>query len=404
MKTNRKRRAKARGQRSRCARQSRMAAVLRALGLWDDLHRPAVPRPLREWFLDLHGPQPVVTVADPRRGDAGSQGLADRLQRLLKQVTFPCPPLGDRFSVCDYFALVKPLADGLAGAATSARYADHQRYNALAFVTAGRTALRDVGAIDTGARAVGYACQSLGFALLPHDRIDSRVHALTIHGGRTERGRWQLRLVLDIHAPERAEVTIDGIPRSVTRVPYSCPHGLFWVEWPAELASLPTGHPPLPVFIQAHALRAVAERLNVCDGGEWLMHQHLCHSLAAPVVTRRDGPDLWAEFRLQDTRVGYLVCRVVGPRVVVRTFLFLTMDGTPEGDALRRRLRLTRTDKEYLGLDRFRTYLHTDLSADAEVSRLLGGCGCDRLFAFADGVGEPGHAEVVRKYVGLPIG
>ncbi len=402
MKTRRKRRAEARGRRSRCARRSRLTAVLRSLGLWDALHRAEVPPRLREWFLDQHAPQPVVAVADGLRDDAGMRRTAEQLLKLLKKVTFACPPLGNRFPVVDYFALVKPLADGIAGAGLSSWC------KGFTFVEAGRAAMQAVATIDTGARAVAAACQGLGFALLPHDRIDSRVHSLTIQGGRSGRGHWGLRLVLDAHAPERAEVEIDGVRRGVTRVPYSCPQGLFWVEWPSELLGRTAGEPPVPVFVQSHALRAVAERLKVCDDGEWLMHQHMCHSLAAPVVTRRDGPDVWVEFRIADVKVGYLVCRVAGPRVVVRTFLFLTMDGTPEGVSLRRQLRLTRADKQYLGLDRFRTYLQTDMVADAGLSRLLGGCGCDPLFSLAKAATgrevESGHAGLVRRYVGLPVG
>lgn len=91
--------------------------------------------------------------------------------------------------------------------------------------------------------------------------------------------------------------------------------------------------------------------------------------------------------------------------MVVRTFLFLTMDGTPEGDALQRTLRLARDDKGYLGLDDFRMFLSTDLTLDDRLAEILAGRGCGGLFELGRQVGagarKAGQAELVSRHLGL---
>ncbi len=399
MNQTKRRRAKERDEKARADRQGRMAVILKALGLWDDFHR-SLPARLREWFLDLRAPRPVVVLAEGLEGDPESECIRKELDALLKRATFPCPLLGERFPVADYFSLVKPLADCIAGAAASP-----QIRRTVAFIEEGRSPAGVLKGLDTAASAVGAACRALGFALLRHDRIDSRVHCLAIRGGRTEHGKWVLELVLVACAPERVVTEIDGVRRPATRVPISCPDGLGWVEWDPDVLGLPAASGRLPVYVQGHALRAVTQRLNSFAGGDWLMHQHMCHSLAHPKIVRRDGPDYLAEFRLHDARVGYLPCRLAQGRVVARTFLFLTMDGTPEGDALWRTLRLARDDKRYLGLDDFRMFVSTDLTLDDRIAETLASCGCGGLVELGRRVGagvrEGGQAELVSRHLGL---
>ena len=52
--------------------------------------------------------------------------------------------------------------------------------------------------------------------------------------------------------------------------------------------------------------------------------------------------------------------------IFVRTFLFLTMQGTPEAKCLREKLGLSRSDIEYYKLDHFFTLSHSDLGLDPD--------------------------------------
>ena len=88
---------------------------------------------------------------------------------------------------------------------------------------------------------------------------------------------------------------------------------------------------------------------------------------------------------------------------LIQTFLFITMDGTPEGAEFWRRLRLSGADRAYLGLDDLRTYAESDLKSDPELVRILSDCGCGHLFDVAKGAcpEQPGYARLLRSYLGL---
>jgi hypothetical protein len=136
-------------------------------------------------------------------------------------------------------------------------------------------------------------------------------------------------------------------------------------------------------------------------------HGLLC-SLDEPRVVERSGDGYLLDFHLKGTRVGYLPARVVGGKLVVTTFLLLTMAGTPEGRLLRQRLRLSRPDVEYAGLDRLETFLAPDVLADGELARALEDCGCGPLLQLArDGFPHAaleGRAEELRRFLRITDG
>lgn len=121
-------------------------------------------------------------------------------------------------------------------------------------------------------------------------------------------------------------------------------------------------------------------------------------------MPRQPGKFL-VEYRLLQWLIGYLVVEIVDDAVLVETFLFLTMDGTPQGDALRHKLHLRRPDKQFLALDRLETFLSTDLRYDRELVELLDECGCGHLFEIGGGFPlqrrVTGHAEAIRRHLGL---
>lgn len=106
-------------------------------------------------------------------------------------------------------------------------------------------------------------------------------------------------------------------------------------------------------------------------------------------------------------RFGYFPFTVSddGERVVLTTFLFLTMQGTPEYRLLGERLGLSRADIEYHRLDRAERFFQTDLCLDKDLAGRLGECGLGHLLEPA-GDFDPlllrGVAAELRKYLGLP--
>src|SRR6185369_8303135 len=90
-------------------------------------------------------------------------------------------------------------------------------------------------------------------------------------------------------------------------------------------------------------------------------------------------------------------------RLIITTFLFLTMQGTPEAQRLARKLKLRRMDIEYQRLDELETFLNTDLRNDPLLAELFEECGCGHLLRLnaAQPPSEEGYARELRKYLRL---
>jgi hypothetical protein len=134
----------------------------------------------------------------------------------------------------------------------------------------------------------------------------------------------------------------------------------------------------MPVYIQHHAINRLVERtapIHDAKADVWIT---VCNSVMQPTIIERDGEFL-LECAYCDQKIGYFVCQIVDGAVLITTFIFLTMDGTPEGEVLWKKLRIGRRDKEYLGLDSLRLFITSDLRSDLELVGLLKECKCGHL-------------------------
>ena len=146
-----------------------------------------------------------------------------------------------------------------------------------------------------------------------------------------------------------------------------------WVEWDTRAMNLgPAGR--LPVYIQSHALRQARGRLGIEP--ESLVDYTLWQSLDEPVLIPGHRGTFLAEYRILGLKVGYLVAEPLTDKVLIRTFLLVTMQGTPEGSELARWLGLSRPDIDHLELDSFGMLATTDLIRDTGIAELLRDCGC----------------------------
>jgi hypothetical protein len=246
--------------------------------------------------------------------------------------------------------------------------------------------------------------QLLNSAAVFESRLDEQILGCTLDVRPAHNGKAQTFVRVLAERPERVNVKLEGDSRPASRLG-SCfgPTGLQWASWPAEVVGLPdSGDAPLPVYAQSHALRQLHERLDVPNAGQW-MEFFLVQSMSQPQIASRSRGDLLVEFRIGELKAGYLVARVAARRVVVRTFLFLTMRGTPEGDRLYERLRLKPVEAKWLGLHRLSSFTQTDLLHDPELRALLEECGCGHLSQLR---GQQdfsplvvGYAEEMRKYL-----
>jgi hypothetical protein len=205
--------------------------------------------------------------------------------------------------------------------------------------------------------------------------------------------------------PRESRVAIDGGVRRV----FQCglpewTDGIRWLEADGERFGLDKGR-TYPVCIQSHALRKLTERFPADREVQVVVQHGLLESLRAPEVVERQGDAYLIAYHVDDLRLGYLLARPAQDRIVLCTFLFLTMAGTPESRLLGQKLRLCRRDIEHLSLDRLETFLTPDVLQDQQLVALLEACGCGSLLELARS-GFPcdaltGRAAELRRFLRL---
>jgi hypothetical protein len=79
-------------------------------------------------------------------------------------------------------------------------------------------------------------------------------------------------------------------------------------------------------------------------------------------------------------KLGYLVCCFVSGCLLIKTFLFITMDGTPEGEKINEKFGLEKNGKRYLDIDKLSSFLYTDLDSDARIKEIFSELGIGQLF------------------------
>ncbi|MEP1095335.1 MAG: hypothetical protein ABJG78_09515 [Cyclobacteriaceae bacterium] len=130
------------------------------------------------------------------------------------------------------------------------------------------------------------------------------------------------------------------------------------------------------VYMQKHALDRLNERLDLFHPTELFSHVATSIEKAEFIADGHNKGLLCYYF--YGYLLGYLVVEVSEGIAVIRTFLFLTNDGTPEGKRLTKSLGVSKLDKSYTGLDRINTFLG-NLKEDKQLSKLLTDAGCGIL-------------------------
>jgi hypothetical protein len=156
--------------------------------------------------------------------------------------------------------------------------------------------------------------------------------------------------------------------------------GIQSVRWNCRKYGIEGPSVELPVFVSVHALLRLQQRLPL-HGYGWCLHAILYDSLASPVFFPQDIDEYLVEVRMANLRVGYFVAKVLPHAIVIKTFLFLTMTGTPEGQALRDKLGMSRGKVEEYKLDNFFTLIGSDIVQDPLLSKIMNECGCGHLLS-----------------------
>ncbi|MEI6488747.1 MAG: hypothetical protein WCP52_07285 [Bacteroidota bacterium] len=126
----------------------------------------------------------------------------------------------------------------------------------------------------------------------------------------------------------------------------------------------------IPVYIQHHALRRAAERLD-CKANvfrniifSWSFHNPI-------VITAANGQRLICAQYIKGKHVGYFPFIKVDGAVLLLSFLPLSSPITPEGSILQKELGIQLEDSKYIGLDKLSFYTKTDFSTLPQLESAL---------------------------------
>jgi hypothetical protein len=170
----------------------------------------------------------------------------------------------------------------------------------------------------------------------------------------------------------KKDIVIDGIPRPAYRAGW--PRNENGIDW-FTICKKDLGidgvdaDKPMDVYIQSHALIRLRERIDTVDHAG--LHLTLATSLYQMEISNLpNGKSLLAYYH-HDHKLGYFLLDVIDSVVVVRTFLFITNSGTPEGDRLDKELNVGKLEKQYVGIDKLSSFVTSDLMMDDRVKTIF---------------------------------
>lgn len=186
------------------------------------------------------------------------------------------------------------------------------------------------------------------------------------------------KIKLSTGRPNHERLMIDGKTRELTALCWPDIYGKLKqvtvvpskLGFPVELSK------PVPVFFQQHAAGRLIERLAIQGGILLYILECLFHDQTVDFYLV-DGNLL--PLSVLGKKVGYLAVDLVEDKIVIRTFLFLTNDGTPEGRKLAELTKLKKLDKQYLGIDTLTGFRSLNIIDDPILKPLFTEAGCGDL-------------------------
>ena len=381
-------------------RAEEMASVLAALDVLKEFRKQ--PARLRKRFSRLRYPKPQIVIDEAAENEPDAPSIANDLTKTLEAKDLFIEETARIISFLDFFCIGVPLWHyfGLKNLGTTGIE------EADSFLDRMYAATNDqIG--DNLQWVLGKLVSAMEYGLLKYSRIDSKLFWISLDFPPEEdpAPEYFFNVTVHVHRAEEQRREIDGVPKRLYRCGTAFEPTIDWVSWTPEDLGFTGSEEALPVFIDGgHALRNLRERVTIAqDSG--VVEYCIWNSFQSPKVVRREKEDEFlVEYHLFEQKLGYFVFKMLDDLYVAKTFLFLTMDGTPEGQKLWEKLRLTKKDKQYTGLDRLSTFVLSDMKGDPELVAVFKECGCAHLFDMTEDELTDrqlrGSAEDVRKYLG----
>jgi len=397
MSQDRKAKLKKREQKQRQAKQRKYDLVENALehsGLGPAFH--SLPKRIQEFFCRDILPPPEVVIDPSAAGCAETSEIKDLFLPILNSTP---TIMHETVTAMEVYRFLSPLNNTFLKwekEIQEKRVPIHKSPwpEILAFAPI----LRDyMQKHEKNVLAYFYAMWS--YELLVRSPLDERVFWFDCASRSTLRGKYVHQFVLHMTRPEQTRIVVDSAARPAFRCCLmDCPVGLKPLSFSSKELGLAGEDRNYPVYIQAHVLEQLERRIPKPSNLSFLV------SLQQPKITRKPDDCFLVEYRHGLHKLGYFVGVRLADRVLLKTFLFLTMQGTPESDLLYHQLRLTRRDIEYMELDNLSAFIDTDLRDDPAIVKLFKECGCGHLLTedLADSATDHrlGYAEGLKHYLG----
>ena len=185
--------------------------------------------------------------------------------------------------------------------------------------------------------------------------------------------------------PECIRIEIDSIVRKAYRVCWAFSFkGVETISLkPSEMGIKDAiDDSPMPVYIQSHALKRIQERIDCFWPGS--NHFNLYWSLVNPKISYDSNNKILIDLEFFRIKVGYLRAEIVNGIILIRTFLFITNTGTPEGRLLEKNTGLQKLDKKYLEIDKLSTFMSSDLDTNEAAKQIFISSGSSCLLEIYD--------------------
>ncbi|MES2514721.1 MAG: hypothetical protein V4580_11280 [Bacteroidota bacterium] len=202
------------------------------------------------------------------------------------------------------------------------------------------------------------------------------------------KGHIGLFFCMEIYRAETEQIkfTLDGSSRPAFRLGWFLDENIGKIDFikvESEKLNLPDGK-TFDVYIQSHAFARLQERIDGVTPG--FLHFSIYDSFKNLKVAKNKKGELLCEFALIDKKVGYFVGQILDGKLLLKTFLFLTNNGTPEGEKLHKHTGLMKEDKIYLSIDKFSSFINSDIVTNPIVKDIFIKAGCESLFKVDEAV------------------
>ncbi len=219
------------------------------------------------------------------------------------------------------------------------------------------------------------------FIGLMYSDFFTQFYLLTVKTGIIEGSaskRWNNTIVVQTEQPVWKNINVGAGKRLAARVGWGCGKEMLWMTVkPSKLRIKTTDNTPFDVYMQQHAINRFYERI----GGKYpeQMNHSMIISFFQLKILPTKGGNFLLEHRIYNFKAGYFLASIHDGVLLIRTFLFITHSGTPEGKKLAEMTGLKKLDQKYFSFDNLRTFANSDILSNEEITEMFIGAGCTDL-------------------------